>query len=308
MIGPKRVIPGLAALAVGLAVLAARAPGQQAQSPPGAVKIGMVSSLFRDLPPSLIQVLTPPFQSLMREQTGLEGELVTVGDSQDLAKRLNDKQVQLGVFHGFEFAWAQQKHPELKPLVIAINRHRTLRAFVVVREDSTAAGLADLKGKTLSQPRRSREHCLLFLDHECRALGAEPKEFFGKVVNHNSTEDALDDVLRDVVQAALVDSVALESYQQIKSGCFARLKILKQSEVFPAAVVAYRNGVLDEATLGKFRDGMISANQSVRGRELMAMWKLTAFEKMPADFQKTLDNILKAYPAPEGPAVQSRPK
>src|SRR5207249_1192306 len=164
--------------------------------------------------------------------------------------------------------------------------------------DSAAADLADLKGKAVSVPRRSREHCLLFLDRECRLQGAEVKEFFGSVVNHANIEDALDDILRGKVQAALVDGVSLDTYEQVKSGCFARLRVLKQSEAFPAAVVAYKEGTLNAATLNKFRDGMINANQTSRGRDLMGMWKLTAFESIPADFQQTLGAILKAYPAP----------
>jgi ABC-type phosphate/phosphonate transport system substrate-binding protein len=303
MIGRNIVCLALAALTAGLALPPSGTPAQDKAST--TVKIGLAASLFRDVPASMVQVLTPPFQSLMRDQTGLEGDIITAGDAFDLGRRLNDKELQLGVFHGFEFAWAQQRYAELRPLCIAINRHRTVRAFVVVRNDSAAAGLADLKGKTLALPRRSREHCTLFLERECQSLGTEPKELFGKIVNHATMEDALDDILRDKVQAAVVDTVSLETYEQLKSGCYARLKVLKQSEAFPGGVVAYRQGALDEAKLTKFRDGMINANQTNRGRDLMAMWKLTAFEGIPADFQETLDAILKAYPAPD---ATPRPK
>jgi ABC-type phosphate/phosphonate transport system substrate-binding protein len=297
MIGRRTLFLAVATLCAGLALAPAVTPAQDQAGP--TVKIGMAASLFRDVPTSLVQVMTPPFQRLMHDQTGLDGDIVTAGDAFDLGRRLNDKEVQLGVFHGFEFAWAQQKYAELRPLCIAINRHRTVRAFLVVRNDSTAGSLADLKGKTLSLPRRSREHCSLFLERDCQALGAEPKDFFGKIVNHPNIEDALDDILRDKVQAAVVDTVSLETYEQLKSGCYARLKVLKQSEPFPGGVIAYRQGALDEAKLTKFRDGMINANQTNRGRDLMAVWKLTAFEAIPADFQETLDAISKAYPAPE---------
>ncbi len=264
----------------------------------------MVGSLFRDVPPALVKLLTPPFQSMMRDQTGLEGEIIPAGEALDLGKQLNDKSLQLGVFHGFEFAWVHQRYPDLKPLVIAINRHRLLKAYLVVRNDNPAASFGDLKGKVISVPRRSREHCHLFLDRELAKVPAVESEFFGKVVNHSSIEDALDDILRDKVQAVLVDGVALESYEQVKSGCFARLKVLRESEVFPPAVVVYRQGAIDDVTLGKFKDGMITANQSTRGKELMATWKLTAFESVPADFDLVLSNILKAYPAPRAVAAR----
>jgi ABC-type phosphate/phosphonate transport system substrate-binding protein len=297
MLRPRTLALGLAILTVSLfpALPTVQAQNKAAS---GTVKIGMVSTLFRDVPPAMIQIMTPPFQTLVRAQTGLEGEVITIGDAHELGRLLSEGKVDLGVFHGFEFAWAKQKYPELRPLVIAINYQRLLHAYFVVRDDNPAADIANLQGKTLALPRISREHCWLFLERECRQLKSDPQDFFGKIVNHGSVEDALDDVLRDKVQVAVVDSVSLDTYEQVKPGCHARLKILKQSAAFPAAVVAYRQGALEAAMLTKFRDGMITANQNPRGKELMTMWRLTAFESAPADFQEQLNVILKAYPAP----------
>jgi ABC-type phosphate/phosphonate transport system substrate-binding protein len=244
----------------------------------------------------MVQMMMQPFSTLMRSQTGLNGQLVACGDGCDLGQRLHEQQLDLGVFHGFEFAWAQQKYPELRPLVIAINKHRHLTASLVVRSDCDATSLADLKGKVAALPRHSREHCRLFLERHCQECGAEPHRFFAKVVTPANVEVALDDVIRGKVQAAIVDGVSLECYEQVKSGCFARLKILKQSAIFPAAVIAYRQGALDEALLTRFREGMVSASQNERGRDLMSMWKLTAFEEVPADYSQTLANIIRAYP------------
>src|SRR5215470_11464792 len=75
----------------------------------GLVKIGLVNSLFRDTPPSLVEVLSRPLKALMESQTGLGGALRLCGDATALAKQLKEGKVQLGVFHGFEFAWARQK-------------------------------------------------------------------------------------------------------------------------------------------------------------------------------------------------------
>ena len=72
--------------------------------------------------------------------------------------------------------------------------------------------------------------------------------------------------------------------------------------MFPAAVIAYRPGILDEATLKKFRDGMLGADQTILGKQMLTLWKLTAFAPVPDDYDQTLLDIVKTYPAPTATA------
>jgi ABC-type phosphate/phosphonate transport system substrate-binding protein len=282
-------LPGLAALGAG-----------EPRRGTGQVRIGLVSSLFRDVKPALVQMSLQPFSALVRSQTGLDGRPVVIPDALALGQQLHEDKVQFAVFHGVEFAWAQHKYPDLRPLVIAVNRHRQLRANLVVRHDSPVKAFADLKGKKVALPRGSREHCHLFLERAARTCAGAAREFFGATVVPDDVEAALDDVIRRKVDAAVVDGVALECYQLLKPGCFAGLKVARPSEVFPAAVVAYRPGALDEATLARFRDGLLKAHQNSRTRELMFLWRLTAFEAIPDDYQQNLTEIRKVYPGPEG--------
>lgn len=293
---------GLAAvLLAGGLTLNGFAPGAAGQAEGGdTVRIGLVQSLFRDVPAPLVQMLAFPFRSLMRAQTGLEGQLVTAPDCFDLGRQLEEGKVQLGVFHGIEFGWAREKYPKLQPLCIAINRDRQLYAYLVVREDSGARNLTDLKGQALALPKGSREHCRLFLDRQCARCGQPTAKLFGRITSQANVEGALDDVLRGKVQVAVVDGVSLECYRQVKPGCHARLKILQKSELFPAAVIACRADVLNAETVERFKTGMITANQNERGRELMTMWKLTAFEAIPDDYEQAVANITRLYPAPVG--------
>jgi ABC-type phosphate/phosphonate transport system substrate-binding protein len=301
MFGSNIFRTGAAALLASLLGLASLLPAnEKTEARAEFVRIGMVSSLFRDVKPALIQMSMQPFSSLVRSQTGLDGRPVVIDSALSLGQQLHDDKVQFGVFHGVEFAWAQQKYADLRPLVIAINRHRQLRANFVVRYDSPVKTFADLKGKKVALPRGSREHCHLFLERECRKCADASKEFLGETVAHADIEAALDDVLRRKVDAAVVDGVALESYQLVKPGCYSGLKVAQQSEVFPAAVVAYRQGALDDATLARFRDGLLKAHQNTRTREMMFLWRLTAFEAIPDDYQQNLIEIRKAYPGPEG--------
>ena len=105
---------------------------------------------------------------------------------------------------------------------------------------------------------------------------------------------------------AIVDSVLLDWYGRIKPGCHSGLKVIKRSEVFPAAVIVYRKGAIDEETLQRFRKGMLEAHQNPRSNELIRMWSLTGFERVPDDYQETLTNIRKAYPAPQAPKTSAK--
>ena len=104
------------------------------------------------------------------------------------------------------------------------------------------------------------------------------------------------------VQAAVVDGVGLEAYKRRKPGRFAKLKELLKSELFPDTVVAYHRGALDDATLERFRSGLMRADKTATGRLLLMLWTLTAFEAVPPDYEQMLGDIAKAYPAPSGEA------
>jgi ABC-type phosphate/phosphonate transport system substrate-binding protein len=287
---------GLALTMLGLAI------PMTAQEPktPELVRIGMVSTLFTDIPPALVEFVGGPFKTLMKEFTGLNGQLKVGGDAYEVARKLTDRTLDLAVFHGFEFGWARQKYPELRPLTIAVSKYRQVHAFLVVRADSDAKSFNDLRGKDLGFPRKSKEHCRLFMERSCSDCGqCGAKRFFNQVTASANVDDALDDVLRGRLQGVVTDNMALEEYEQIKPGCFARLKVIKQSDPFPPAVIAYREGALDADTLKRFRDGMISANLSARGRDMMSIFKMTAFEPVPDDYGQMVAEILRHYPAPE---------
>jgi ABC-type phosphate/phosphonate transport system substrate-binding protein len=287
------------ALTAGLAsLLALRSGAEEGATNAARVRIGMIGSLFRDIPEATVMAMMQPFGALMQAQTGVGGELVPAGDAENLGKLLADNKVQLGVFHGIEFAWARQKYPELRPLCIAVNQDIYLHAVVVVRADNPVAKFADLRDKSLALPHQTREHCYLYVQRQCRECTSEPEKFFSKISTPANVEEALDDVVDGVVQVVVVDGVGFDCYKRRKPGRCAKLKAAYISESFPAAVVAYRPGIIDEATLKRFRDGMVGANRSIMGKQLLTLWKLTGFEDIPADYEKTLTEIAKSYPPP----------
>jgi ABC-type phosphate/phosphonate transport system substrate-binding protein len=264
------------------------------------VRIGMVQTFFHDVPKGLIGFATEPFNKVMRDTTGLNGTLVIGTDPFSVARDLSTNKIQLGVFHGHEFAWVQQKYPELKAFMVAVHAQYQVEAFVMVPATSSAVGFAGLRGKDISVPRRTKEHCRVYIERQCQGDGTcASKEYFGHIVNSANVETALDDLCAGKVDAAVIDSIGLDFYKELQPGRFSKLRILARSAPFPPAVIAYRQGTLSEATLAKIRDGLCSAHKTPIGEEMMKMWKITSFEPAPATYSQALADCLKSYPLPE---------
>jgi ABC-type phosphate/phosphonate transport system substrate-binding protein len=286
------MVLGPLVVAVGLIGLA-KAVEPAAPSP---IHIGMMSTMFRDVPPGMFQALSKPFNTLMQAQTGMTGELALVSNPESLAKQLDTNEKQLGVFHGFEFAWVRKKYPALLPLVIAVGPNPKMAACLVVRKDGSATGMADLKGKTIAIGRGSKEHCRMYLER-LKPVSADLKPF-ASISTPESIEDALDDVVDDVAQGTIVDIGTFAAYQDRKSGRAKKLKVVSESESFPPSVIVYRKDAMPDFVVKRLRDGLRGAASTTQAKNLMMLWRLSGFEAIPADYDTQLDAIAKAYPPP----------
>src|SRR5262249_18442274 len=130
------------------------------------IELGVVKSLAHDQSKALESSLG----SFLKNQTGVDSRVRVAGDALQLGKLMKENRYQFGFFHGIEFAWAQTKYPDLRPLVMVVSKYRQWHALVIVKKNS-AASFAMLKGKELAFPERNKPHCQLFLDKLCSQSG-----------------------------------------------------------------------------------------------------------------------------------------
>jgi ABC-type phosphate/phosphonate transport system substrate-binding protein len=296
----KQKICGGAVLAVSLWLAGGALSVVEARPKPArpGVKVGLVDSLLRNNTEKMSKVLLDKLKPLFKSQTGLSGPVLLAGDALALGQKLKDGEVQVGAFHGFEFAWARQKYPTLKPILIAVNKGRYFQAKVVVHKDATGASVSDFKGKKAALAKNSREHVRLFFERRCVKANVPPARFFSQVTSPNDTEDALDDVVDGKAQLAIVDAVELEDYFKAKPGRARRLKTLVEGEKVPGACIAYQPGRLSEATVARFRKGLTAARNNPKGREMLELMRISGFEAVPDDYEASLAAVLKLYPPP----------
>lgn len=292
-----RLVAISVAMTVLLPVFAARST---ATEPDGhSLNVGMVKGMFRDVQPALLQVFSRPFRELMLQQSGYTGEITILPDAFQLADSLKNRQCHLGVFHGFEFAWVKQRHPDLEPLVVTVPPGRKVQACLVVHKDHQAKTLSDIGDECVILPRGTKSHCLLFLEKLRSNLS--PQRAMPKTLINKTAEDVLNSVVSCESCCCLVDAAALAGYQALHPGAYKQLRVLSESESFPQSVIAYRKGDLSDTAVAKLKAGLLQAHRSPAGRPLMMLWNLKGFEEVPADYPSQLDAISKSYPAPELP-------
>jgi ABC-type phosphate/phosphonate transport system substrate-binding protein len=234
-------------------------------------------------------------RSFIKTETGLDADIQAKMDYPKLADLLEKGQLDLGVMQGYEFAWISLQHPDLKALTIAVNERPTLNAYIVTRKDTKIKDLNDLKGKKLAIP-NGAPFLDVYINGECQRLKSAPAIYFSKITHPVNAEDAVDDVVDKAVDAAVVERVFLEAYKQRKPGRFGALAETAHSPPFPPAVIVYKDGAIDAAKLKRFEDGLLNANKKQQGKEMLTFFKLTGFQKPPADFGKILADTAKAYP------------
>lgn len=235
-----------------------------------------------------------PFKKMMKANTGMEGNIVFPPTALALASEMDKGNIHLGVFQGHEFAWAKSKYPDLVAIAVSVPM-QPVQAFCVVKWDSTAVSLADLKGQTISLPPVHRDYCEMYLAKE---LDKNLKEGFATKITPGLATDALQDVIDGRAAVTVVNSATLKFFESVYPGQYKNLKILCQSEVFPNACVAVKKNTLHPKTVAKFTKALLDAQTDAIGRPMLTTWKLKGFATVPADYDFQIAEIEKIYPAP----------
>jgi ABC-type phosphate/phosphonate transport system substrate-binding protein len=259
------------------------------------LKIGLPETMFHGVPTAVVQTAASPFQTMFEKQSGFRCEIAVAKDHADLADRLRSGKLDVAVFHGFEYAWVRH-HPELVPLLVTVPGNK-LKACLVVHTECTAKGADGLNGECVAIPSNTKAHCRLFLE---RLKDTLPADRCGTAkLDGKSVEEALDAVASGKCSAALVDATALSTYQKDKPGVGAQLKVLMESDPFPAGVIVYRKDAFDAQTAAQIRNGLIKSADTPQAKLVTSLWRLKGFAEMTPAYQTELDRCLKTFPAPK---------
>src|ERR1700722_3782286 len=110
------------------------------------LRIGSTISGLSKIDPKKEEANLQTLKSFIKDETGLPNEIVRVSDWSELADKMAKGDVQLGAFEGFEFAWAQEKNPALKPLALAVNKYPFPVVYLLVNKTKGPKDFAGLAG------------------------------------------------------------------------------------------------------------------------------------------------------------------
>lgn len=282
-------------VAIGLIPRAVAEPPAASPANLPQVRLGVLKGMFRDTPPAVVEAVATPLQKLLQKQAGVGGEVQVFPDWETLAKNIDEKKVEFGVFHGFEYAWMKDNYPDLQALVVTIPP-RKVQACLVVHGESPAKEPKDLKGACVVVPNGTKAHCHLFLDRIQEGL--PPGCCCPAKKPLTTVQDALDAVSNKEAEAVLVDAGVLEAYAENKPGVFAKLKVLRESEAFPPAAVVYKKDTVQAQVLDRIRSGLVKLHTTAEGRAFLLLWKLKGFEPAGTQYSNSVQACLKAFPPP----------
>jgi ABC-type phosphate/phosphonate transport system substrate-binding protein len=266
-----------------------------AEEPISELRIGLPQPMFKDVPKAMVNAAARPFQNMIQEKAGVKGSVEVVPDYKILAQKISAGKLDIGIFHGFEYAWIKDT-PGLIPLVATVPNCGKVQACLVVHKDSKVMEPKELKGACIVVPASSKAHCYMYLEHLREKLPAGdccPAKPAGL-----TPQEALVEVANDRADAALVDISSLIVLEKEAPASFGLLRVLTKSEVLPSAVVVYRKGALDDKMVARVRTGLIDCVNTGPGRLFAMFWQLKGFEDVSPAYHAHVARSLVAYPAP----------
>lgn len=272
---------------------------QPGSNPLPEARIGFPKVLFKDVHPKLIDIAARPFKETIQKTAGLHGSLSIVEDYKVLAKQLEEKKLDIAVFHGFEYAWIKEANPDLIPFVVTVPNCGKVQACLVVNVASNAKEPKDLKGECIAIHKGMKAHCQMFLDQLRRDLPSDccrPMKPEGAPV---IADEVLDNVASGYCEAAMVDISSLEAYKNSKPGLGKQLKVLKESELLPSAVVVCRKGSLTPAQIKAISTGLFNCDKNAQGRMFLMFWNLKCFDAPNPEYFELLAKCKIAHPEPK---------
>jgi ABC-type phosphate/phosphonate transport system substrate-binding protein len=244
--------------------------------------IGVHKDLFGGMNESELEKSLDSFKDAVAERIHKPVTIELVKDPHALCEHLSGGRFDFAILSSPHVIWECSRFKELRPLVVAVGQ-RVYPQTLVIRHQKDIP----LEGVTTGCAVPVRPHVTFFRTE----LDVPPPRRFP------TTEELLDDVVDGKITLGLVDGSAWDAYCRRKPDRAQRfLKIVQESPRFLPTTVLVREGALTPATLQSYKESLLDMNQDARGRQTLMVWRLSAFQEVPKDYERQAQALLKRYP------------
>lgn len=279
-----------------VALLLAASP--HASGAAGAVhtSVGFSVSTFLDVEKERAQAITSIWSNLVAEKWGGTASTTVCKSLDDLEKKLRSKHLDLVVLLPEEYLQIRNK-VNLEPLFVSARDKDIFdRLILVVRRDSNARRISDLKGKTLVQ-----QHTLcaegrnLWLDTILMRTGVrKPERFFAQSRNVLKPSAAILPVFFRREDACVVTLRSLQVMADLNPQLKRELLVLEESRPRPSAIIATRKG-LSASHREMMRDVLQSLDRTVQGKQLLTLFRMNRLVPFRSEYLARLEELFREH-------------
>lgn len=149
-------------------------------------------------------------------------------------------------------------------------------SYIIVPQDSTAASLRDLRGKTFAFTDPQSNSGKLVPTYMLAKMHEIPDIFFRKYIFSGSHDNSIKAVAQKLVDGAAVDSLIWEYANRMSPEVTLKTKVIVKSPPYGIPPFVVRPG-LPAAMKAKMRSAILSAHEDVLGQEILKKMMIDRF-------------------------------
>lgn len=241
-----------------------------------------------------------PVADYLGTKLGVKVEVFTASDYAGIVQALSAGQIQIARLGGASYAagWLDS-NGGIEPLVLNLEPDGGDGYFsvLIVRKDSPAGKLEDLKGKSVAFPDPNSTSGFLVPQASLKAINIDPSAFFSRSVFSGSHEASVVGVLKGNFDSAFTWTSPGHAAGQLRIMIDRNMlklddiKIVWQSPTIPNPLYAVRTGIPADMRADLLKVFLEMAKDNMAIAELAAQGKTSGFRETNHDMYKTIVSV-----------------
>jgi ABC-type phosphate/phosphonate transport system substrate-binding protein len=258
------------------------------------ISVAFSKSTFLDVNKDQAQTVAALWTELVAGKWGRISSTRICTTLAELDKGISSKKIDLVVLLPAEYLQLREKE-SLAPLYISAKDKDLSEQFIlVVRKDSGARSLADLKGKKLlQQAELSADGRSLWLDTLLMRQGVQnPKRFFANAREATKASASIFEVFFKRADCCVVTHRSLRVMAELNPQLSRELLVLEESPPWPISIIAVRKG-LPIQLRDTIQEALGTLDKSAQGKQLLTLFRMDRLVSFQTTYLTQLEKLFR---------------